>query len=195
MIQRNVRFGSTTDLLRHHQERLLLGVKRTKTGAKRTSPQAMRIVNDLVNPFRKNCCLLVVDRSPTEGVCQSASACTEDGKLPPDRNWSIRLHSHRPRHATISLCMDRLDRSQVEIKASRDTRTGFITLDPSCKTNPKRPQIEANRRKVQEMQRIRVFGNDNRPFLLCLSSCCRSVSGLLPICYRRVSDVFSTCSR
>ena len=56
--------------------------------------------------------------------------------------------------------MDRLDRSQVEIKASRDTRTGFITLDPSCKKNPKRPQIEASRRKVQEMQRIRVFGND-----------------------------------
>ncbi len=96
--------------------------------------------------------------------------------------------------ATVSLCMDRLDRSQVEIKASRDTRTGFITLDHSCKKNPKRPQIEASRRKVQEMQRIRVLGNDNRPFRLCLPSCCRSVSGLLPTCYRRVSDVFSTCS-
>jgi transposase len=57
--------------------------------------------------------------------------------------------------------MDCLDRSQVEIKASRDTRTGSITLDHSCKKNPKRPQIEASRRKVQEMQRIRVFGNDN----------------------------------
>ncbi len=64
-----------------------------------------------------------------------------------------------------------------------------------AKKNPKRPQIEASRRNVQEMQRIRVFGNDNRPFLLCLPSCCRSVSGLLPTCYRRVSDVFSTCSR
>ena len=132
--------------------------------------------------------------TPPLTVCQSASACTEDGKPPPDRNWSIRLHSHHPRHATISLCTDRLDRSQVEIKASRDTRTGFITLDHSCKKNPKRPQIEASRRKVQEMQRIRVFGSDNRPFLLCLPSCCRSVSGLLPICYRRVSDVFFTCS-
>ncbi|MCH9050106.1 MAG: hypothetical protein IIA72_03380 [Proteobacteria bacterium] len=90
---------------------------------------------------------------------------------------------------------DRLDRSQVEIKASRDTTTGFITLDRACKKNPKRPQIEASRRKVQEMQRIRVFGNDNRPFLLCLPSCCRPVSGLLPACYRRVSDVFFTCSR
>ncbi len=49
--------------------------------------------------------------------------------------------------------------------------------------------------KMQEMQQIRVFGNDNRPFLLCLPSCCWPVSGLLPTCYRRVSDVFSTCSR
>ncbi len=58
--------------------------------------------------------------------------------------------------------MDRLDRSQVEIKASRDTRTGFITLDHSRKKNPKRPQIEASRIEVQEMQWIRVFGNDRR---------------------------------
>ncbi len=36
-----------------------------------------------------------------------------------------------------------------------------------AKKNPKRPQIAASRRKVQEMQRIRIFGNDNRPFLLC----------------------------
>ncbi len=57
--------------------------------------------------------------------------------------------------------MDCLDLSQVEIKASRDTKTGFITLDHSCKKNPKRPQIEASRRRVQEMQRIRIFGNDN----------------------------------
>jgi len=28
---------------------------------------------------------------------------------------------------------DRLDRSQVEIKASKDTTTGFVTLGPSCK--------------------------------------------------------------
>ncbi len=91
--------------------------------------------------------------------------------------------------ATLSLCMDRLDRSQVEIKASRDTRTGFITLDHSCKKNPKRPQIEACRRNVQEIQRIRVLGYDNRPFLLCLPSCCRSVSGLR----RPVIVVFLTC--
>ena len=61
--------------------------------------------------------------------------------------------------------MDRLDRIQVEINASEDTGTGFITLDPSRKKNPKRPRIEVSRGKVQEMQRIQVFGNDS-PFWL-----------------------------
>jgi len=32
-----------------------------------------------------------------------------------------------------------------------------------------------------------------RRFLLCLPSCCRPVSGLLPTYYRRISDVFFTC--
>ena len=54
------------------------------------------------------------------------------------------------RRATPSLCMDRLDRSKVEIKASRDARTGFIRLDHSGKKNPQRPQIEASRGKVQK---------------------------------------------
>lgn len=50
--------------------------------------------------------------------------------------------------------MDRLDRSQVEIEASRGTRTGFITLDHSCKKNPTRPQIEASRRKPKKCNRF-----------------------------------------
>ncbi len=40
---REVRCGSGTDLRRHHQEGLLLAVKQTKSGAKRTLPLEGRL--------------------------------------------------------------------------------------------------------------------------------------------------------
>jgi hypothetical protein len=42
----NVAFGSGTDLRRHHQEGLLLGVKRTYFAKKRTSASECRLLGD-----------------------------------------------------------------------------------------------------------------------------------------------------
>ena len=135
-------------------------------------------------------------RQPRKGRrSQSASACTEDGKLPPDRNWSIRLHSHHPRHATISLCMDRLNRSQVEIKTT-DT-PGPVS---SHSTLPAKRILSALRLRpaAEKFKKCNGFGfsgaTTGRSCCVChravglFRACCRSVIVVFLTCFSRVPD-------
>jgi len=82
---------------------------------------------------------------------------------------------------------DRLDRSQVEIKANRDTTAGFITLDRACKKNPKRPQIEASRRKNARNATNSGFRERQQAvpavFAIVLLACFGPAADLLSSCF------------